>query len=164
MSFVQEILFTVSNYPGGYRTLYDILYDGKPPDQSKKSFESSLRNTLSRMKKNGLLKNSERKWSVTPEGKEFLSGKNFNTRKFFPSDKKKTTGVSKNLIIIFDIPEKKRHYRDWLRTEIVSFGFEQIQKSVWFGPPLPTEFLQYLDEVNLLEYIRFFKATEKDLI
>ena len=164
MSLVQEILYAVSNYPGGYRIIYDILYDGKPPGQNSESFDSNLRNTLSRMKKKGLLKNSERKWSMTPEGEEFLNSKNSDIRKFFPLDKKKVRDVTKSLIIIFDIPEKKRRYRDWLRTELVGFGFEQVQKSVWFGPPLPKEFLQYLDEVNLLQYIRFFKATERDLI
>ena len=30
MSIVQELLFIVSNYPGGYRMLYDILYDSPP--------------------------------------------------------------------------------------------------------------------------------------
>jgi len=68
------------------------------------------------------------------------------------------------LIIIFDIPEKKKRYREWLRTELVGFGFTLIQKSVWLGPALPKEFVEYLNEVKLLKHVRFFRATENDLI
>lgn len=164
MSLVQEILYIFSNYPGGYRIIYDILYDGKSPAQSDKSFENSLRNTLSRMKRNGLLKNDKKKWVITPEGKELLEGKNSDIKRFFPNEKTRAKNSPKSLIIIFDIPEKKRRYRDWLRSELIGFGFEQVQKSVWLGVPLPKEFIKYLDEVKLLQYVRFFRATEKDLI
>lgn len=68
------------------------------------------------------------------------------------------------MIVVFDIPEKKRRYRDWLRSELVSFDFDLIQKSVWFGPSLPPEFIEYLDKEGLLKYVRFFRAEEKDLI
>ena len=164
MSLVQEILYVFSNYPGGYRIIYDILYNGKSPNQSDESFERSIRNTLSRMKRNGLLKNSQRKWTITPEGRELLDGKNSDIKRFFSTRKVKVKRTAKSLILVFDIPEKKRRYRDWLRSELVGFDFEQIQKSVWFGPPLPKEFIEYLEEIDLLKYIRFLKATDEDLI
>ncbi len=164
MSLVQEIFYILSNYPGDYRMLYDILYDGKPPGQSDKSFEHSLRSTLTRMKRLGLLNNTSNEWSLTQEGGRFLNAKKSNIKRFFPIKNRSVKTTFKNLIIIFDIPEKKRRYRDWLRIELVNFGFEQIQKSVWFGPSLPKNFVEYLNEINLLEYIRFFKANEKDII
>jgi DNA-binding transcriptional regulator PaaX len=70
----------------------------------------------------------------------------------------------KRLIVIFDIPEKKKKYREWLRLELVGFGFTLIQKSVWLGPSLPKEFVEYLEEVSILKYIRFFNASEADII
>ncbi len=73
-------------------------------------------------------------------------------------------GKPRKLIIIFDIPEKKKRYREWLRNELVGFGFNLVQKSVWIGPGLPKEFIEYLNETGLLKHIRFFQATEKDLI
>ena len=164
MSLVQEILYVFSNYPGGYRIIYDILYNGKSPNQSDESFERSIRNTLSRMKRNGLLKNSQRKWTITPEGRELLDGKNSDIKRFFSTRKVKVKRTAKSLILVFDIPEKKRRYRDWLRSELVGFDFEQIQKSVWFGPQLTKEFIEYLEEIDLLKYIRFLKATDEDLI
>ena len=164
MSLVQEILYTISNYPGGYRILYDILYDGKSPAQSNASFKCNLRNTLSRMKRNGLLINNKKEWLITLEGRAILDQRNSFIKKFPHPEKKKGRHISKNLIIIFDIPETKRGYRDWLRVELVGFGFEQVQKSVWFGPPLPKEFIKYLNDINLLKYVKFFRATENDLI
>ena len=162
MSFVQEVLYAVSNYPGGYRLIYNLLYNEKKPGDKKIS-EINLSNTLSRLRRRGLLENRARRWSITPEGKEFLASRNSDIRRFFP--KERPLGkIQKNLIIIFDIPEKERRYRDWFRSELVGFGFEQIQKSVWFGPNLPKEFIEYLGTENLLSYIRFFRASEKDLI
>lgn len=37
-------------------------------------------------------------------------------------------------ILIFDIPEKRRHLRDMLRDRLVRLGFVNIQKSVWLTP------------------------------
>lgn len=165
MSIVQELLYVVSNYPGGYRVLYDILYDSQPPASKKDHlrFENTLRMTLSRLKKKGLVENTQGKWSISKEGKEFLALRGRGIKHFFPT-RKLSHKVQKQLIVAFDIPEKKRKYRDWLRFELVALGFELVQKSVWFGPALPKEFIEYLNQVKLLEYIRFFKVSEGDLI
>lgn len=166
MSLVQEILYTVSNYPGGYRLLYNIIYENSPPAKDeKRSKENTLRVTLSRMKKGGLLQNKNREWAITSEGKEFLESKKVEIRKFFrPENVINNREKPKRLIVIFDIPEKKKKYREWLRMELVGFGFNLVQKSVWLGPVLPNEFVEYLNELGLLKHIRFFRATEKDLI
>ena len=119
--------------------------------------------TLSRLKKKGLVENTQGKWSISKEGKEFLVLRKRGI-KLFPPSKKVSPKAQKQLIVTFDIPEKKRKYRDWLRLELVGFGFEPVQKSVWFGPALPKEFIEYLDEIKLLEYIRFFKVSASDLI
>lgn len=159
MSLVQEILYTFSNYPGGYRLLYDILYEKKGKDRPNKT---TVQSTLTRLKKRGLLSNEKRVWSITPEGKELLQHKKSQIKRYFPTKIK--TEQSKTMIIVFDIPEKERNYRDWLRGELMGFGFEMIQRSVWFGPALPKEFITYLDEHKILKYVRFFKAREEDLI
>lgn len=165
MSLVQEILYTVSNYPGGYRIIYDIIYNGQPPGKEiRKSKENILSATLSRMKKDGLLKNKDRKWTVTLEGEELLNGRSSDIKRFFPTLKSQMKSIPKNLIVIFDIPEKKKRYREWLRSELVGFGFEMVQRSVWLGPSLPKEFVEYLSDNSLLKHIKFFRSTEKDLI
>ncbi len=160
MNIMKEALKTVSNYPGGYRVIYDLIYQKEIRSKSK---DQVLRNTLSKMKKRGLLSNTKGVWTITPEGKLFLGAQKNGLIKF-SNKKTKNNKLTKTTMVIFDIPEKKRQYRNWLRNELVGFGFELIQKSVWFGPFLPKEFISYLNERKLLEYVRFFNVTEKDLI
>ncbi|OHA91238.1 MAG: hypothetical protein A2758_02090 [Candidatus Zambryskibacteria bacterium RIFCSPHIGHO2_01_FULL_49_18] len=165
MSLTDGIFNAIFNYHSrGFRVLYEDVYELKRAEQSEKSFERTLRSTLSRMKRKGLLKNVGGKWSITSDGLELLNGRNSDIKRYFPAPRHRGGKVKRSLIIIFDIPEKIRRYRDWLRPELENFGFKRIQDSVWFGPPLPKEFLEFLDEYKLLRYIRFFKATEDDLI
>lgn len=117
------------------------------------------------MKKAGLLINKSRIWSITQKGKEFLSlkergNKNFINWEEFQDNRAK----ARTLMVIFDIPEKKKKYREWLRDQLVGMGFNMIQKSVWFGPGVSKEFVEYLDELRILKFVRFFRAAEKDLI
>ena len=163
MSLVQELLYIVSNYPGGYRTIYDLIFDGERPGSDKEISENTLRVTLSRMKKNGLLKNKEGEWSVTDEGKEFLDKGGWRSYNL-PNKRSPRKTEKREVIVIFDIPEVERYYRDWLRGELTALGFEPVQKSVWFGPQLPKEFVEYIKKRGLLKCIRFFRATEKDLV
>lgn len=156
------MLKIVSNYPGGYRMIYGLIYErNKLLGLSYE--EQSVRNILTRLKKQGLLLNKNRKWKITNEGKILLREKKSAIMHFSPR-KNYNKNIPKTTIIIFDIPEKKRLYRDWLRNELVGFGFELVQKSVWLGPALPKEFISYLGKEKLLQYIRFFKAAESDLI
>lgn len=59
---------------------------------------------------------------------------------------------------MFDIPEPKKAEREWFRFHLKKFNYEMIQRSVWVGPsPLPKEFLDYLKEIKLTEYVKTFK-------
>lgn len=164
MSLVQDILRTTAKYyPMGYKDLYEHLYG--ETIYGKKLNRNSLQATLSRMKKEGLLSSKNRRWGPTSDGVTFLKKSGDGIKKFFKRENVLGNREKlRKLIIIFDIPEKKKKYREWLRTELVGFGFNLVQKSVWFGPGLPKEFIEYLSESGILKHIRFFKATEKDLI
>lgn len=161
---VKNILrITARHYPFGYQELYEHLYE--ETTYGKKLNKNSFSATLSRMKKKGLLITKDSKFAITPEGRLYLTKsigaiKSFFNTKTYRDNKDK----SKKLIVIFDIPEKLRFYRDWLRGELVGFGFTMIQKSVWFGPGVPKEFVEYLNECGIMKCIRFFHTTEKDLI
>src|SRR3989344_2780925 len=104
MSLVKEILrITAKRYPLGYSQLYEYLYD--ETIYGKKLNKNSLHATLSRMKKEGLLRNKNREWSITPEGKEFAEKKDKDIKKFFRSENViNNREKSKRLVIIFDIP------------------------------------------------------------
>ncbi len=78
----------------------------------------------------------------------------------FLSEKSLSKKVVKEVLVLFDIPEKERYKRDWLRRELVTFGYEQIQRSVWFGPKLPKDFITYLTQENIYLYIHIFKVSK----
>ena len=160
MNIVKETLKMVSGYPGGYSMIYEMIFG--EDIKGNRTKEQVLRNTLSKMKKRGLLSNEKGVWKITKEGEQLLKERKTAFIRF--PKKKIPQNVEKTMIAVFDIPEKKRIYRDWLRSELVGFGYELIQKSVWLGPPLPKEFIKYLDEKKLLEYIKFFKATKSNII
>lgn len=66
------------------------------------------------------------------------------------------------IIIIFDIPEKERKTRNWLRNQIKSWDFTMIQKSVWLGAgPLPEEFQQRAKLLGIKKYIKIFNVQQK---
>ena len=59
-------------------------------------------------------------------------------------------------IVIFDIPEKKRPYRDYLRKILKRVGFKEMQRSIWVNPyPVPSFLGEILYAVEIKPYIRF---------
>ena len=166
MSLVDDILIILSSYSGGYKLMRKRIH-GIADKESGKTFskEESLRVTLSRLKSRGLIGNKNHTWHITKRGKEYLkNGSKLKLRHFsrFKSNKKFD---KERMIVAFDIPEKKKSYRNWLRNELVSLDFEAIQKSVWLGPsPLPEEFVKYLDEIGILSYLKFFRVRKEDIV
>ena len=70
----------------------------------------------------------------------------------------------KRLIVIFDIPEKQKAEREWFRKQLRNFGYEMIQRSVWFGPaPLPEDFIEYVKSIGLQNMVRVFESTPREL-
>lgn len=64
-------------------------------------------------------------------------------------------------IIVFDVPEKLRGKRDLLRRELISFGFKQLQKSVWAYPHhLPQEFTDLWEEAGILKHCIIFETNK----
>jgi DNA-binding transcriptional regulator PaaX len=62
-------------------------------------------------------------------------------------------------IIIFDIPEEKRTFRDYLRRLLKDMKFTMIQKSVFIAPfILPQEFYDLLKELDLLKCVKVIEG------
>lgn len=168
MSIVEDILRSLASTSKGRGLALLVSEKARPRTfvelqrLLEKEKENTLRVTLSRLKKRGLVDNIENGWILTGQGNvqvQTLCNDVAVNLSDDPALKPKT------MIIAFDIPEKQRGYRDWLRVELVALGFTAIQKSLWFGPaPLPKNFIDELGKVNLLRYIKFFKATEFDLV
>lgn len=104
---------------------------------------------LSRLKSQGLVakKGSHRKstWSLTKKGSDSLIDE-------IASSLPEEDGVIR--LVVFDIPETERRKRDLVRAELVSCGYNQLQRSVWMGyRPLPQKFIQSLDDMRLKDKV-----------
>lgn len=64
-------------------------------------------------------------------------------------------------IIVFDIPEKERRKRAWLREVLRILGFKMLQQSVWIGKnKIPEQFLFDLRRKKLLQCIHIMEVTK----
>lgn len=66
-------------------------------------------------------------------------------------------------IIFFDIPEKQRKTRDYLRKTIKRIGFKELQRSIWIYPGQVPMFLRHiLSRDGVKEYVRFIITEQVD--
>jgi len=114
-------------------------------------------NTLLRLEKQGLIeKNKKGRWGITKNGKEEIKAiEKREPKQYVCKDKKSYT------IIAFDIPERKRDTRDWLRGTLIEMGFSLLQQSVWIGnKSVPREFLEDLEGFGILNNVHIFEVTK----
>jgi len=110
---------------------------------------------LSKLKQKNYIHKKDGIWEVTDQGKEYYSAK--NNFIYFKSTFSEHT--SKEYLVIFDIPESERRKRNYIRYQLQKYHYEQLQRSVWYGPgPLPKEFLLHLEKINVRKNILIFKA------
>lgn len=68
-------------------------------------------------------------------------------------------------VVAFDIPEKERRKRDWIRRCLVEMDFEMLQKSVWVARGgVHEDFAQALRERKLLNAVHIFGVTRQGTI
>lgn len=112
---------------------------------------------LSRMKKDGLIERKSEKWAITPKGRGKLSLWRNRPRapQYLGED-------SNNLrIIAFDIPEKERGKRAWLRSALKNMGFKMVQQSIWAGKRnIPKQFLKDLQGLKIIQHVDIFTVTK----
>lgn len=122
-------------------------------DSSHKFSKPTFEAILSRLQKQGLIERKVKKWSITSLGKKFLGKRWFKKTIKLPQN----DGIMR--LIIFDIPERERKKRLWLRLELTACDYKILQKSVWVGYcPLPKEFFEALDYLNLRNYVHIFSV------
>lgn len=121
----------------------------------KKYEKKRVRDTFYMLMKRGLIKMEKRDFdvciSLTEKGKKLAGWLQIDALKI----KRPKKWDKKWRIIIFDISELKRIYRDAFRGKLKELGFYQLQKSVWIYP------FDCRDEIALLR--EFFGLKEKEL-
>lgn len=126
----------------------DDFYGSYGASKDKKT----IYNTLFRLNSEGLVteqvKFGEKTYTPTRDGLKLLH-QHFPTR----------DGVWK--MIIFDIPESKRHIRNFLRAKLTALGFKRWQNSIWVSPyTLHEDFEEELGTLAKSLFIRLIKTTD----
>ena len=128
--------------------------------RSHKAAKHSLSSTLYRLRKDGLIakKGPERKswWMIIPKGRIFLRSaaqkKSAPQRLEYPTLPPSDHTVR---LVSFDIPEKQRRKRDWLRSELLQCEYRMLHRSVFIGNrPLPEELLEEIASLGLMQYLQ----------
>jgi CRISPR-associated endonuclease Cas2 len=92
---------------------------------------------------------------ITNKGKLYLEKQKNILKKF---ETQNSDNSPKDLLIVYDIEEKRKKEREWFRFHLKKFHFIMIQRSVWVGPsPLSKEFTEYLKEIKLNNNLKTFK-------
>jgi len=117
---------------------------------------------LNKLKSDGLIGKSERKsdsWNITANGRGYLEHAENRVR--YPSTHLTTSSSKELKIVSFDIPERHRGKRAWLREILKNLKFVKIQDSVWAGnAELPKEFFTSLRMLDLLTHVEIFAVTK----
>lgn len=155
MNLVHEILKELNNTSLRYKGVSVNLF-GIP--KFKDYSQSSLSGTLSRLRKDGFIEDSDKELVLTLKGQKYIKNKIDSLKQFYFNFDK---DAPKNLMVMFDIPETKKAEREWLRWHLKKFNYSMIQKSVWVGPsPLPKEFLDYIESIKIKDGFKTFKLAK----
>lgn len=159
-------------YPEAYRDMRKFVrYGGRPPrlkgDQDfKRRRNQEFYSLLNQLKNQGFVKKEATKkgtfWKITRKGLDKF--KIFKERNLFYTQGFKYPKIAddKLRVIIFDVPEKEKHKREWLRAALANLDFSFLQQSVWIGKnKIPESFIVDLKDRGLLSCVEIFEINQK---
>ena len=118
--------------------------------------ERSFKTTLSRMKRDGLIKrdpNAEKFFVLTKRGER---EREKALRHINIESAKREKWDGKWRVLFFDVPEKQRKLRNFLRAELIDYGFEPLQKSVFVSPfRIAEDIIEVLEYRGIERWIKF---------
>lgn len=115
---------------------------------------------LNQFKRNGLIEKGtlgeDTSWQISKKGKDFLNKKRDKFNAYL------TAPISPRMkIVSYDIPEKYRRGRGWLRSVLKLMDYEMVHQSVWIGRKvLPKDFFEVIANEGLEEYLKIFEVTK----
>lgn len=155
----------ILDYHTHYRRLRGLPERRWKPKPRPRDFSAEERQRLYSiifwLKKDGLIKkNLESKWVLTQKGKERKDRILDRMRNLLPKASYAVLPSSDWKIIIFDIPEKEKRKREWLRSALKNLGFKMLQKSVWIGKlNVPESFINDLSRLGILSAVEILAIT-----
>lgn len=148
---------------------FNKLQKERRKDEEKVRIERQLKqrffSMVYKLEKGGLIektrKNGNYFFRLTSGGEKRFKILKKRKEDIFPKPSYKSSENNNFMIAIFDIPEKERRKRGWLRSALKNIGFNLIQKSVWMGKvKIPKEFLDDLRELKIINFIEIFEISK----
>lgn len=132
---------------------------------TEKRYRRNYQKLVSKLKAQGLLKVEDRGgqdfFSITSAGRTKLAVLESEANRRMPEVSYELVSSLHPIIVSFDIPEKQKRKREWLREALKRLGLKMVQKSVWIGlGRVPKQFLEDLEKLNLLECIEIFEVSK----
>jgi len=132
---------------------------------SEKYIRQQYHNLIYKLKRDGLIEERQHTnravLRLTAKGKKkltLLKEKYFNK---LPENMYISENSPIFTVVAFDIPEKIKRKRAWLRDSLKNIGLKMIQKSVWIGKvKIPKEFLNDIKTLKLLNFVEIFEITK----
>jgi len=120
--------------------------------------EQAVRSTLSRMSQKGWLESRRiGRYSFYSQTPRFLELLEEGARRIFQPRRDPWDG--RWHLLIYTIPESKRHLRRRLRERLLWLGFGSLNQATWISTrDLRTEVEQVVDTLNVRPYVEFFTA------
>lgn len=121
---------------------------------------------LNQLKRDGLVlkkkKGEKTLWKITGRGMMRLSKSHErHSTMRFPQKAYQKGREGGFVIAAFDIPERERKKRSWLRMCLAGLGFSKLQQSVWVGKAsLPEDFIKDLRALKMIRYVHIFSVNK----
>ncbi len=143
------------------RSAEQQFFIGKKDDLSSQE-RKRIRDIIYYLERNNLVVKNKSRFQITPKGIK----KAKELRLKFPHLKPYEKVKSENPILIsFDIPEKFRPKRRWLREVLSNLGFKFIHRSVWIGfVKIPEQFIKDLEELKISRYVEIIELSNTGTI
>ena len=117
---------------------------------------------ISRLRQDGLL---TQELTITQKGASFIL-KLFGKKEELPHPAT-YTGIQKPgmTLVTFDIPEKQRRRRAWLRSVLKNLEFGMLHKSVWLGKKrIPKSLIDDLKKFRLVGFVEILEISKQGTI
>ncbi len=150
-SLTAEAFLNPSYYADLPKPLYSSAKDSPVAAPKKKHFkEMTIRHSLWRLQKQGFVEKKGITYSLTEKGKALAS----YILKRRNSIGKKWDG--KYRVVVFDVPEKEKNFRNWFRQELYLLNYKKLQKSVFVSKhPLTKDIVREIKRRKMGNYVNY---------
>ena len=166
MHFSDLLIATLSTPKGQQRQIpykARMIKEAREVGLQERVEKRNFSNLIYRLKKDGLIACGNGKiFSLTTSGQELINKikKAVNRKRNYPKENDDNINM-----VTFDIPEKLKRHREWLRVVLKRLGFKMLQRSVWIGKiKIPKELLEDIRQRGLLNYVEIVTITKHGTI